>query len=93
MTTSLTTVSGLFPTAYGIGGADSMLIPMTMAMAWGLTTGTLLTLVFIPPAYAIIEDWVAFCWRVIWWIPFFRKYRPTNKEVNQTGVGTEELSV
>lgn len=93
VTTSLTTVSGLFPTAYGIGGADSMLIPMTMAMAWGLTTGTLLTLVFIPPAYAIIEDWVAFCWRVIWWIPFFRKYRPTNKEVNQTGVGTEELSV
>ena len=58
VTTSITTVAGLFPTAYGIGGADAMLIPMTLAMAWGLTTGTIFTLVFIPPAYAIVEDWV-----------------------------------
>lgn len=56
MATSLTTMGGLFPTAYGIGGADSMLIPMTLAMAWGLTTGTILTLVWIPAGYGIIED-------------------------------------
>lgn len=54
--TSLTTISGLIPTAYGIGGSDAMLIPMTMAMAWGLTSGTILTLVWIPCAYAILED-------------------------------------
>jgi multidrug efflux pump subunit AcrB len=54
--TSLTTISGLIPTAYGIGGNDAMLIPMTMAMAWGLTSGTILTLVWIPCAYAILED-------------------------------------
>jgi multidrug efflux pump subunit AcrB len=53
---SLTTVSGLLPTAYGIGGSDAILIPMTMAMAWGLTSGTILTLVWVPCAYAIIED-------------------------------------
>jgi multidrug efflux pump subunit AcrB len=58
--TAFSTILGLFPTAYGIGGKDQMLIPITLAMAWGLTAGTLLTLVFIPPAYAIIEDWVAF---------------------------------
>lgn len=58
MVTSLTTISGLIPTAYGIGGADAMLIPMTLAMAWGLTSGTILTLVWIPAAYAILEDWV-----------------------------------
>ena len=56
LVTSLTTISGLFPTAYGVGGSDSMLIPMTMAMAWGLTTGTIFTLVWIPCAYGIIED-------------------------------------
>lgn len=56
MATSLTTMGGLFPTAYGIGGADSMLVPMTLAMAWGLTTGTILTLVWIPAGYGIIED-------------------------------------
>ena len=30
---------------------------MTMAMAWGLTSGTIMTLVFIPCAYSILEDW------------------------------------
>lgn len=54
--TSLTTISGLLPTAYGIGGNDALLIPMTLAMAWGLTSGTLLTLIWVPPAYAILED-------------------------------------
>lgn len=57
LVTSLTTISGLFPTAYGIGGNDAMLIPMTLAMAWGLTSGTILTLVWVPAAYAILEDW------------------------------------
>ena len=56
LVTSLTTISGLIPTAYGIGGSDSMLVPMTMAMAWGLTSGTILTLIWVPCAYAILED-------------------------------------
>lgn len=56
LVTSLTTISGLMPTAYGIGGTDSMLVPMTKAMAWGLTSGTILTLIWVPCAYAILED-------------------------------------
>ncbi|MCB0307778.1 MAG: efflux RND transporter permease subunit [Bdellovibrionales bacterium] len=58
--TSLTTIGGLFPTAYGIGGSDLILIPMTLAMAWGLTSGTILTLAWVPCAYAILEDWNVF---------------------------------
>lgn len=69
MATSLTTMGGLFPTAYGLGGADPMLVPMTLAMAWGLTTGTILTLVWIPAGYAIIEDFVNLRNK----IPFFSK--------------------
>ncbi len=65
LVTSLTTVSGLLPTAYGIGGSDAMLVPMTMSMAWGLTSGTIMTLIFIPCAYAIIEDVVNFTDRMI----------------------------
>ncbi len=65
LATSLTTMGGLFPTAYGIGGADAMLIPMTMAMAWGLTTGTLLTLLWIPAGYGIIEDFEVFTQRML----------------------------
>ncbi len=64
LVTSLTTVSGLFPTAYGVGGSDPTLVPMTLAMAWGLVSGTILTLSFIPPAYAILEDFVNFMNRI-----------------------------
>lgn len=56
LVTSLTTISGLLPTAYGWGGADLILMPMTLAMAWGLVTGTILTLVWVPCAYAVLED-------------------------------------
>ncbi|MCB0421465.1 MAG: efflux RND transporter permease subunit, partial [Bdellovibrionales bacterium] len=56
MVTSLTTVGGLFPTAYGIGGYDSILVPMTLALAWGLVSGTILTLIWVPCGYAIIDD-------------------------------------
>lgn len=53
---TLTTICGLLPTAYGIGGTDDDLVPMTLAMAWGLTSGTIVSLIWIPAAYAIIED-------------------------------------
>ena len=65
LVTSLTTISGLFPTAYAVGGSDSMLIPMTMAMAWGLTTGTILTLVWVPCAYGILEDFSSLVSRLV----------------------------
>ena len=65
LVTSLTTVSGLLPTAYGVGGSDPTLVPMTLAMAWGLVSGTILTLSFIPPAYAILEDFVGLMNRII----------------------------
>lgn len=56
LVTSLTTVGGLFPTAYSIGGHDSVLVPMTLALAWGLVSGTILTIIWLPCSYAILED-------------------------------------
>lgn len=76
MATSLTTMGGLFPTAYGLGGADPMLVPMTLAMAWGLTTGTILTLVWIPAGYAIIEDFM----KLVNKLPFLKNHS-ANKNV------------
>jgi multidrug efflux pump subunit AcrB len=46
--TTLTTVAGVMPTAYGIAGYDAMLAQMMMAMAWGLIFGTTITLFLIP---------------------------------------------
>jgi len=49
--TTVTTVAGLLPTAYGIFGYDSMMSEMMLAMAWGLLFSTLLTLLLIPAIY------------------------------------------
>jgi multidrug efflux pump subunit AcrB len=53
--TTLTTVAGLFPTAYGIAGFDSMLSEMMLAMGWGLIFGTLITLVLTPSLFSLIN--------------------------------------
>ncbi|HRX15647.1 MAG TPA: efflux RND transporter permease subunit [Spirochaetota bacterium] len=52
--TTITTVAGLLPTAYGILGYDSMLSDMMLVMAWGLIFGTIITLVFVPILYLIM---------------------------------------
>jgi len=54
--TTLTTVAGVMPTAYGIAGYDSMLAEMMLAMAWGLLFGSLITLLLIPCMYSLIQD-------------------------------------
>jgi len=54
--TTITTVLGLAPVAYGWGGSDPFLIPMALAMAWGLVFATSSTLIVIPCVYAIIDD-------------------------------------
>ncbi len=54
--TTVTTVLGLMPVAYGIGGGDPILIPMALAICWGLVFATALTLIVIPCIYAIVDD-------------------------------------
>ena len=54
--TSLTTVSGLLPLAYGIGGTDIWMAPMALALGYGIAFATPLTLVLIPCLYVIGND-------------------------------------
>lgn len=54
--TSLTTISGLLPTAYGVGGSDDFISPMAMSISWGLVSGTILTLIWVPCAYMITHE-------------------------------------
>ena len=53
---TLTTVAGLLPTAYGIGGKDGLTMPLTMAMAYGLLFATLITLILTPSMLVIGHD-------------------------------------
>ena len=54
--TSLTTISGLLPLAYGIGGADPFIAPMALALGYGLFFATPLILFFLPCFYMILYD-------------------------------------
>jgi len=53
--TSITTVAGLFPLALA-GERSPLLSPMAVAIAWGLTFATVLTLLIIPCLYRIDAD-------------------------------------
>ncbi|MCK4810625.1 MAG: efflux RND transporter permease subunit [Candidatus Omnitrophica bacterium] len=54
--TTLTTVAGMLPAAYGFAGYDSMLAEMMLALTWGLVFGTLITLLLVPCAYSLGKD-------------------------------------
>ena len=54
--TSLTTIAGLLPLAYGLGGVDPYMSPMALALGWGIFFATPLTLVLIPCMYIIGAD-------------------------------------
>jgi len=54
--TSITTVAGLLPMAYGLGGSDPFSAPMALAMGYGILFATPITLVLIPCLLAIMHD-------------------------------------
>jgi len=54
--TTLTTVAGLLPTAYGLGGKDGLIMPLTMSMAYGLLFATLITLILTPSLLVVGHD-------------------------------------
>lgn len=54
--TSITTIAGLLPLAYGIGGSDIYMSPLALAMGYGILFATPLTLVLVPCLYAIGTD-------------------------------------
>jgi len=51
--TTFTTAAGLFPTAYGFGGDNPIIVPMVMAIAWGLLFSTFITLLLIPALFVV----------------------------------------
>ncbi len=54
--TSVTTVAGLLPMAYGIGGSDPFSAPMALAMGYGILFATPLTLILLPCLLLVQDD-------------------------------------
>ena len=51
--TSLTTVAGLLPLAYGLGGTDVFMGPMSLTLGYGLLFSLPVVLIVIPAMYAL----------------------------------------
>lgn len=54
--TTITTVGGLVPLAFFASGQAKFLSPMAIAVVWGLSFATILTLLLIPCLYAMLDD-------------------------------------
>ncbi len=55
--TTAATILGMLPIALGLGAGAELRAPMAVAIIGGLVTSTLLSLVVIPVAYTIFDDW------------------------------------
>ena len=55
--TSLTIVLALLPAALGLGAGAETNAPLAVAVIGGMITSTLLTLVVVPAAYSLVENW------------------------------------
>jgi len=56
MMTMLTTVLGLLPMAIGLGEGSEMMKPMAIAMITGMLISTIVTLLFTPVYYSILDS-------------------------------------
>ncbi|MEM9177230.1 MAG: hypothetical protein AAGC67_18605, partial [Myxococcota bacterium] len=54
--TSLSTFGGVLPTAYGFGGYDAVMSPMSLALGWGLALTSGVTLFLVPALYVSAND-------------------------------------
>ena len=77
--TSLTTIAGLLPLAYGLGGVDPYMSPMALALGWGIFFATPLTLILVPSLYVIGHELRNLC-SPSWW----RAHRPKLMRVRKT---------
>lgn len=56
LVTSITTLGGVIPMAYGIGGYDSVVAPISLALGWGLALTTAASLALVPVFYTLAGD-------------------------------------
>jgi HAE1 family hydrophobic/amphiphilic exporter-1 len=54
--TTLTSILGLVPMSLGIGEGAEVQAPMARVVIGGMVTSTLITLLFIPTIYTMIEE-------------------------------------
>jgi multidrug efflux pump subunit AcrB len=61
--TTVAMVAGMLPSAFAIGAGGEFRSPMAIAVIGGLLFSTVLSLVFVPAVFTLIDDVSRFTWR------------------------------
>jgi multidrug efflux pump subunit AcrB len=62
--TTVAMVAGMMPSALAFGAGGEFRSPMALAVIGGLIFSTVLSLIFVPAMFAMMDDFSAFCWRI-----------------------------
>ena len=66
--TTIAMVGGMLPSAFGLGSGGEFRAPMAIAVIGGLLSSTLLSLIFVPAVFSVMDDVAAGIWG------FFRRW-------------------
>ncbi|MFZ4437135.1 MAG: efflux RND transporter permease subunit [Syntrophales bacterium] len=80
--TTFAMVFGMLPVAFGVGEGSETRSPMGIAVIGGLLTSLFLTLVVVPAAYDLFDDWQG----------IFKKRREKQKNIESRGGNDENVS-
>jgi hydrophobe/amphiphile efflux-1 (HAE1) family protein len=80
--TTLAMVAGMIPSALALGDGGEFRSPMAIAVIGGLLVSTVLSLVFVPSFFTVMDDIGAVLWRV-----FGRFVGPTDEPAGADGEG------
>jgi hypothetical protein len=62
--TTIAMAAGMFPSALGLGDGGGFRSPMAIAVIGGLIMSTLLSLVFVPAVFTVLDDIGRLSWRL-----------------------------
>jgi multidrug efflux pump subunit AcrB len=62
--TTIAMVGGMIPAALAVGSGGEFRSPMAVAVIGGLISSTLLSLVFVPAVFAVMDDFGSLTWRL-----------------------------
>jgi HAE1 family hydrophobic/amphiphilic exporter-1 len=63
--TTIAMAAGMFPSALGLGDGGGFRSPMAIAVIGGLLMSTMLSLVFVPAAFTVLDDIGRVSWRLM----------------------------
>jgi multidrug efflux pump subunit AcrB len=66
--TTIAMIAGMLPATNGVGAGGELRAPMAIAVVGGLLASTLLSLVFIPSVYTIMDDISRLCASLLRWL-------------------------